>query len=225
MSDEKVKIIKNLKSVSKDDNTIITPNKNSKLFLSYVRSNVNLLDEKDRREFIMGTERVIRSSNDYKAYIAYLKEHIPATKNCALYNNISDDMAKIEMHHGPVFSLAEITTIVLNHFIKNKKPLDSFLIADMILQDHFDNLIQVIFLCKSAHDIISAKKIGKDAFVSMDHAIGDIVSFITKYSDSITYYEINKLRNYLYMSNLYDKGEGKSIYDFLKERVKSFKNN
>ena len=29
---------------------------------------------------------------------------------------------------------------------------------------HFDHLIQTVFLCKSAHAIVSDKKIGKDAF-------------------------------------------------------------
>ena len=63
----------NLTSVAKDDNVIITPNENSKIFLSYLRDNINFTNEKDRREFIVGTERIIRTSNDYKVYIAHLK--------------------------------------------------------------------------------------------------------------------------------------------------------
>jgi len=218
------KSVKNLTSVTTDNNIIITPNENAQLFLSYLRNNINLTNEKDRREFIMGTERIIRLSNDYKAYIAHLKEDVPGCRSCALFNHITDEMAPLEMHHGPVFTLAEIVTIVLNHYLKNGKDIDSFLIADEILEDHFDNLIQTVFLCQSAHAVVSDKKIGKEAFISMDHAVGDIVGFITKYNDAITYYEINKLRNYLYMADLYDKNEGTSIYTFLKERVKGFKN-
>lgn len=221
--EKEVKTIKNLTSITTDKDVMIVPNNNSTMFLSYLANNVNLLNEKDRKEFIVGTERIIRISNDYKAYIAYLKETVPATRSCAMFNNITDDKAPIEMHHGPVFTLAEIVSIVLNHYIKNNKEIDSFMIADEILEDHFDNLIQTVFLCKSAHAIVSTKKISKDAFISMDHAIGDLVGFITKYSDAITYYEINKIRNYLYMSDLYDKKVGTSIYTYLKERVKSFK--
>ena len=85
-------------------------------------------------------------------------------------------------------------------------------------------MLQTFFLCKIADAIVSDKKIGKDAFISMEHVpVGDIVTYITKYNDAITYYEINKLRNYLYMSDLYAKNEGTSIYTFLKERVKSYK--
>ena len=225
MKDNKESKMLNLTSVTNNDNIVITPNENSKLFLSYLRDNINFTNEKDRKEFIVGTERIIRISNDYKAYIAHLKEDVPGCRSCALFNHITDEMAPLEMHHGPVFTLAEIVTIVLNHYIKNGKEISSFKIADEILEDHFDNLIQTVFLCKSAHAVVSDKKIGKDAFISMDHAIGDIVGFITKYNDAITYYEVNKLRNYLYMSEMYAKNEGTSIYTFLKERVKSFKEN
>ena len=214
----------NLTSVAKDDNVIITPNENSKIFLSYLRDNINFTNEKDRKEFIVGTERIIRISNDYKVYIAHLKNDVPGCNTCALFNHITDEMAPLEMHHGPIFTLAELVTITLNHFIKNGKEIDSFKIADQVLEDHLDHLIQTVFLCKSAHAIVSDKKIGKEAFISMEHVpVGDIVTYITKYNDAITYYEINKLRNYLYMSELYAKNEGTSIYTFLKERVKSFK--
>lgn len=220
----KTNTLLNLTSVTKDNNIIITPNENSKAFLSYLRDNINITNDKDRREFITGTERIIRISNDYKVYIAHLKEDVPGCRSCALFNHITDEMAPLEMHHGPIFTLAEIVTIVLNHFVKTGKEISSFKIADQVLEDHFDHLIQTVFLCKSAHAIVSDKKIGKEAFISMEHVpVGDIVEFITKYNDAITYYEINKLRNYLYMSELYAKNEGTSIYTFLKERVKSFK--
>jgi len=133
-------------------------------------------------------------------------------------------MAPLEMHHGPVFTLAEICVIVLNHFLKNGKEIDSFDIADQILEDHFDNLIQTIFLSEMAHKPTSNAKTSKNSFISMDHSIGDIVGFINKYNDAITYYEINKLRNYIYLSELYEKNQGVSIFDYMKESIKSFKN-
>lgn len=216
--------INNLVSVEKGNDIIITPNQDSKYFLSYLRNNINIMNEKDRREFISCTERIIRVSKDYSKYIADLKSTIPGAKSCALFNNIDDSMVPIEMHHGPIFTLAEICVIVLNHYIKNNKEIDSFDIAEEVLEDHYDGFIQTVFLCKMAHNIVSNKKIQKNAFISLDHAIGNIVGFITKYSDSITYYEINKIRNYLYLSDLYNKQEGPSIYDYLKETVKSFKN-
>ena len=49
--EEKVETNKmlNLTSVAKDDNVIITPNENSKIFLSYLRDNINFTNEKDRK--------------------------------------------------------------------------------------------------------------------------------------------------------------------------------
>ncbi|MBR1818212.1 MAG: hypothetical protein IJ772_05110 [Bacilli bacterium] len=214
-----------LVSVQQGDNIIITPNKDSKNFLSYLRNNINMLGEKDRKEFISGTEAIIRISKDYKKYIGELKNKYPGTHSCALFNNIDDTMAPIEMHHGPIFTLAEICVIVLNHYIKNGKEVDSFDIADEILQDHFDGLVQTIFLCKMAHNIVSNKKIQKNAFIPLSTAIGDLVGFIEKYNDAITYYEINKIRNYIYLADLYDKEQSSSIFDYLKERVKSVKDN
>lgn len=217
------KSILNLKSKTIDNNIIITPNENANMFLTYLRDNINMLSDKDRKEFIKGTEFIIRTSNDYKAYIAHLKERVPACRSCALHNHITDDDAKLEMHHGPIFTLAEICTIVLNHYLKHGKSIDSFDIADEVLDCHFNNLIQTVFLCESDHALVSSKKISKDAFISVDHATGDVVGFIKKYNDAISYYEINKIRNYLYLSNLYENNEGTSIFDFLKEEVKSFK--
>jgi len=219
-----MKQIDNLVSVTKNNNIVITPENDKDFFLSYLRNNINVLNEKDKKEFIMGTERIIRKSKDYSRYIAHLKETIPQCRSCALFNNITDEMAPLEMHHGPVFTLAEICVIVLNHFLKNGKEIDSFDIADQILEDHFDNLIQTIFLSEMAHKPTSNAKTSKNSFISMDHSIGDIVGFIKKYNDAITYYEINKLRNYIYLSELYEKNQGVSIFDYMKESIKSFKN-
>ena len=90
--EEKVETNKmlNLTSVAKDDNVIITPNENSKIFLSYLRDNINFTNEKDRKEFIVGTERIIRTSNDYKVYIAHLKNDVPGCNTCALFNHITE---------------------------------------------------------------------------------------------------------------------------------------
>ena len=216
--------LNNLVSVNKGSDIIISPNEDSKFFLSYLKNNINILSEKDRKEFIYGTEKIIRDSPDYTKYIAELKSNIPGTNTCALFNNIKDTMVKIEMHHGPIFTLAEICIIVLNHYIKNNKDIDSFDIADEVLEDHYDGIIQTVFLSKMAHNIVSNKKIQKNAFISIDHAIGDIVGFIIKYADAMTFYEINKIRNYLYLSEVYENKDTSGIYDFLKERVKLFKN-
>lgn len=215
--------ISNLKSSNIGNDIIITPENDEKMFLTYLRKNIDMMDERDRKEFIKGTENIIRTSDDYKKYISHLKTNIPACKSCALFNNITDDFTKIEMHHGPIFTLAEICIIVLNHYLKNNKNIDSFDIADEILEDHYNNLIQTVFLCQMAHKLTSNKKTSKNSFISLDHSIGDIVGFIRKYNDSITYYEINKIRNYMYLSDLYNKNQGVSIFDYLKEEVKSFK--
>lgn len=218
-----MKQIDNLLSVDSGNDIIITPNQDSNYFLTYLRNNINLLNEKDRRQFIGSTEKIIRDSKDYSKYIAKLKNEVPGTRTCALFNNVDDSMVPIEMHHGPIFTLAEICVVVLNHYMKNNKEIDSFDIADEVLEIHYDGLVQTVFLCKMAHNIVSNKKIQKNAFISLDHAIGDVVGFITKYADAITYYEVNKIRNYLYLSDLYAKNEGPNIYDYLKQSVKSFK--
>lgn len=215
----------NLVSVQKGNNIIITPNEDTNSFLTYLRNNINMLGEKDRKEFISRTEGIIRISKDYKKYISKLKDKYPGTHSCALFNNIDDTMAPIEMHHGPIFTLAEICVIVLNHYIKNNMEVDSFDIADEILTDHEEGIIQTVFLCKMAHNIVSNKKIQKNAYIPQSAAIGDLVGFIDKYSDAITYYEINKIRNYIYLSDLYDENKSSSIFDYLKERVNSVKNN
>jgi len=218
-----MKQMDNLLSVDSGNDIIITPNQDSNYFLTYLRNNINLLNEKDRRQFIGSTEKIIRDSKDYSKYIAKLKNEVPGARTCALFNNIDDSMVPIEMHHGPIFTLAEICVVVLNHYMKNNKEIDSFDIADEVLEIHYDGLVQTVFLCKMAHNIVSNKKIQKNTFISLDHAIGDVVGFITKYADAITYYEVNKIRNYLYLSDLYAKNEGPNIYDYLKQSVKSFK--
>ena len=70
--------------------------------------------DKDKVKFIKRCEKVIRSSNEYRDYVAFLKENIDMDK-CAFWKNVSSENSKrvkIEIHHEP-FTLFDIVSVVV----------------------------------------------------------------------------------------------------------------
>ena len=144
--------------------------------------------------FIKGTEALIRKSKEYSAYIAYLKTKV-GLRSCALFHNIDDTVAPIEMHHGPIFTLFDIVSIILNDFLRQNKKIDSCRITDAVLDEHFDLRVQVVMLATTNHEAAH----NRDLFLHVNQGIGDITSFIDMYKDSLDDIHKYKIWNYINM--------------------------
>lgn len=186
--------IANIKSQQKNGNTIIKA-EGGYFTVKYFKDKTDFYEPRYYIQFIKNIEKEVRNSDEYKAYINYLKTEI-GLDYCSVFGNITDEKATIEMHHGPIFTLFDIVSIILEWYIMNGKEVSTFEIAKVVLQEHFDNHVQVVMLSKTAHQAVHAGKI----FISPKQAFGDINPFIDKYMSAMTQEQIDTYNQYVELS-------------------------
>lgn len=168
--------------------------------------------------FIKSCERMIRSSKRYKNYISYLKNEV-GLHNCQVFSNVTDlDGGKscIEMHHGPIFTLYDYCSIVLEWYrLKNKK-ITTFKIVDTVLAEHEANNIQVVMLSKTAHQEVHNRNI----FLNYKQGFGNLPAFLRKYKEALSGYYKDKLNNYIERS-LREDSNDYDIFELNKKLIKS----
>ena len=142
--------------------------------------------------FVKGVEKLVRTDDRYNKYISYLKKECKLNR-CQVLKDVNDDDCPIEMHHGPIFNLFEICAIVTEYFILHNWRTTTFRVADQVLKDHHDNMIQVVMLSETIHEEVHAHNI----FINYHQAWGDMNRFIQKYNKAIGYEYRYKLNQYL----------------------------
>lgn len=178
----------------------------------------DFFDVTDYVKFIKSVERLVRSSNEYRHYISYLKEEV-GLNHCMLQPNITDELADIEMHHGPILTLFDYCEIVCNYFLNKKEGINTFKIAHIILQEHFENNVQVVMLTETNHQALHAGKV----FIHPSQAWGNLNNFINKYREGLTDEQIETFNQYITLSKSSRTTDG----DFLKvaKKLKSYSSN
>lgn len=141
--------------------------------------------------FVKGVERLVRADDRYSKYISYLKKECKLD-HCQVLKNVDDEDCAIEMHHGPIFNLFEICAIVTEYFILKGWKTTTFRVAKQVLQDHHDNIVQVVMLSETVHEEVHARNI----FINYHQAWGDMNAFIKKYGDAMG-------EEYRYKMNVY----------------------
>jgi hypothetical protein len=211
---EDVKTMKNLTSTYLPDtkNIVIGPESQEKfIHLPFNKKDKHFFNPTDLINFIKSVEAVIRMSKEYHSYIKYLKEKV-GLRNCVLFRDINDRLAPIEMHHGPIFTLFDIVEIEIAYFYKNNIPINSCRLAHYILKDHWENIIQVVMLCKTAHAAVHNPAINKKEkyFLSGELAWGDINAYIRKYHESFSLNHYRKLKEYEKYYTMFKTNNSKS---------------
>ncbi len=174
------------------------------MILPFFQNNKELLHLETMNRFIKATERLIRTSKEYKRYKAYLMEEI-GLDHCMIFPDISDDGdAPIEMHHGPILTLYDICEILTNWMIANDIKITTFRVADLVIREHFDNTIQVVMLCEMAHQLVHANEI----YLNPKQAWGDIGKFIEKYRDGIDDKQMYIIHENIRVANQYGSTDG-----------------
>lgn len=152
-------------------------------------------------KFVKNIEGLIRRSEEYKRYIHYLINDVGLTK-CMVLSNIdmnSHDSITIEMHHGPILTLYDIISIIIEHSINTGERFNSLLIAKRVLDEHYLNNIQVIMLSKTVHELVHDNKI----FIHPEQAWGNLNEFLTKYKEGIIPEMKDRINNYLELAKKY----------------------
>lgn len=203
----------NLNSVEKDNGNIVVGRTGYEKFihLPLNKKDKYFMNPVDFIKFIKDVESLVRKSKEYSRYIAYLKNEV-GLRSCALFHNIDDSVAPIEMHHGPIFTLYDIAEIQIAHMFVHGEAINSMSVANNVLKDHFDNIIQITMLCEMAHKGVHSFSKTKDSkfFLSADGSFGDFRKFVEKYKDSLTVQHVAKIKNYFKLYNEYSETKNSS---------------
>lgn len=161
-------------------------------------------DDQPYTKFVKKVEQMVRHSDDYKVFLAWVK-NILGINFCQVSSQIIDGNASIEMHHGPLFTLYDYVAVILNDAIGRGDKISTFRIADRVIQEHFDLRVQVVMLAKTYHEAIS----NRDLFLNMRQGIGNVNAFIAKYKhalDDEQKYKIWSYINYSKANETFDTG-------------------
>lgn len=154
--------------------------------------------------FIKNVEKLVRKHTFIRVtYPKFLKEVI-GLKECQVMPGIkSDDKGRIsiEMHHGPILTLFDICEIVTN-YLRNKgyKTINSFVVANEVIEQHRLNNVRVIMLNKSVHQKVHDDKI----FLNYQHGFGDTLRFLELFKDGVEKGMRAKINEYLAWSMEHD---------------------
>ena len=155
--------------------------------------------------FIKGCERQVRINDRYKKYIYYLKNTV-GLSHCQVLPDIEIDEAgkiEVEMHHGPIFTLYDYCEIMVEYFLLKKRKISTFRIADVILDEHQRNHIQVVMLLSTVHEEVHNRNI----FISYKQAWGDLNEFIKKYGIAMNDTLKEKMNRYIDKCLMYDSSD------------------
>lgn len=145
--------------------------------------NYVIMNAKQKDKFIKTVERIVRSSQEYKDYVQYLKEYIDM-RECSFFSNVNNRYGKkvrIEIHHEPL-TLYYIVNIVLDKWIKEDWNLNPILIAEEVMKVHYENKVGLIPLSKTCHDLVHSGGL----FIPLQNVYGSYVSFLKEYDEYIS---------------------------------------
>lgn len=115
---------------------------------------------KDKVKFIRGVEMACRHSMEYRDYIKFLKRNTDL-RRCEVLKGLSSDNGRhytIEIHHEP-FTLFDIVETVVNRRETEGESLSPLLIADEVMELHYNNKVGLIHLSSTMHGLVHDDKI------------------------------------------------------------------
>lgn len=183
-----------------DDNISIT-SENDIFDIQFYKDKEYFRNIENYVRFIKSCESMVRNSDDYNKYVATLKSM--GLDRCQLLGNIrpdEDDMTKVEMHHGPLLTLFDYCAIVLDYLLNTNQKVNTFIVADIVINEHFEGNIQTVMLAVTPHQLIDSGKI----FINFNQATGNLNRFLNKYKEGLNPEQINKINRYIDMSEKMD---------------------
>ncbi len=169
----------------------------------YFKDNEYFLEDSPYSRFIKEVEKVVRKSSDYTAFVDYIKNTL-GINFCQVSSKIyASQKVQIEMHHGPLFTLYDVCEVMLNWFLKNSQRINTFRVADKVLEEHYAMRVQVIMLSVTNHEGVH----NRDIFTHFNQGIGDLNSFIKLYAPYFTDEQKYKIWNFMDICNATNFGK------------------
>lgn len=142
--------------------------------ISYFKTLEDFVDDTSYSKFIREVEKMVRGSKDYKVFVDYIKNTL-GIGFCQVFSQVYDKVdANVEFHHGPIFTLYDICEVALTKFIRTGTRINTFRVADDVLQLHFDMKVNGVILSKTVHEMAH----NEDIFLNINQSIGDVNAYI-----------------------------------------------
>lgn len=168
----------------------------------------DLNDEKVFRKYIQTIERNIRTSYEYRAMIAYLREYMDMNQ-CAFYanvNNVDTSKIHIEIHHEPL-SLYDIVIIVYNKRLAFGESLEEEYIAKEVMFLHYNLMVGLIPLAETVHQLVHAQYL----FVPTSAVLGKYREFINRYEEYMLPEQLEVIEHIEEATKFYDSDTAKTL--------------
>lgn len=142
----------------------------------------DIYDQKDYAKFIQDTERIVRTSYEYRQLIAFLRSTEGMNKCSFLSNvtNVDNTKVKIEIHHSPL-TLFDVAAAVIKKRLHNQESIDIFECAKEIMWLHYMGFVGLIPLSETAHEMVHSQYI----FVPTNIVRGNYRAFVDMYYNYI----------------------------------------
>ena len=188
----------------KDDNLTITSDMD--IFdISFYKDKFYFMNLDNFVAFIKGCEKLVRKHPDYDNFVGTIREL--KMDHCQVLGHVSRYDATIEMHHGPMLTLFDYCAIITEALIRRKEKISTFRVAKLVLDEHYDEHVQIVMLSKTVHQLVDTGEV----FINLNQGIGDVNGFLEKYHDGIDRY-VDKINEYIDMSKQF-KSHDSNILD------------
>jgi hypothetical protein len=138
-------------------------------------------EEKAYKRFIQNTEKLIRTSKEYKTYIELLRTNLTALNLDNVMSNITNADAEMEFHHYPVTLYEIVDLVAMSKFLK-KEGFTSFKIAREVMDLHFKNIVGLVPLTKTNHELAHNNAL----FFSTKQVFGNFKEMLKIYEDAVS---------------------------------------
>lgn len=141
------------------------------------------LEEKTLKFYVRNIERLVRTSPEYKSWIAFVHNVIGTNFSCYHTGEVSGTCS-IHLHHHP-FTLYDYVLIALESTHK----FDTFNIAEEVMAYHYYNYVGFIPLCSTSHEKYHSGILD----VPINLVEGNWDGFVKKFGNAIPEHLINKV--------------------------------
>lgn len=167
---------------------------NPDAFISYEKDADYFLDGINYSKFVKGVEKMVRTSKEYSVFTGIIK-NVYGLNFCQVFSNITESNGKvhIDMHHGPIFTLYDISAVVTNDYLNRGKPVTTMRIANDVIQLHYDEKVQVVMLARTPHEAVH----NRDIFLNVKQGFGNVDAFIKEYTNALDDEQKYKIWHYV----------------------------
>lgn len=159
--------------------------------LEFYQTKYSLMDIDRYTSFVKNAVSRFRASRAYKNYKFFLMNL--GMDRCQINNNITMDMATIEMHHN-MLTIFDIAFIITEHIINTTGYITSFDLVQHLRKVHHEHKVMLVMLNLTAHQLYHNTN---NFFIHPDMCFGNWGAFLEEYKYGITIEIANKVIRYL----------------------------